>query len=140
PTQGFSNSADFYLGESQVDTEADEEALDASADSVEEEEQVTEEQEEEEAETALNLLPESHDTNGLGNWGWLILIIVVIAVVFLYLFRNQLRTKRVTYKMDKTPDLETFQEAYHHVMKLLQRKGHIKAPDQTLREFARMVD
>ncbi|WP_068676937.1 transglutaminaseTgpA domain-containing protein [Oceanobacillus sp. Castelsardo] len=141
PTQGFSNLSDFYFGESQVDTEADDDELDTSADSEEEKEQVTEKQEEEEAETAFNLLPENRDTNPFSNWSWLFLIVfVVITIVFLYLFRNQWRTKLVSYKMDKTADAKTFQEAYHHAMKLLQRKGLVKDPNQTLREFAKMVD
>ncbi|RCO08225.1 hypothetical protein DTX79_16400 [Bacilli bacterium] len=76
-----------------MNTEWDEKALGCAADSVKEEEPVTEEQEEEEAETGFNLLPGSHDTNGLVNWGCHILIIVFIAVVVLYLFTQLSQSK-----------------------------------------------
>lgn len=140
PTQGFSNLSDFYFGESQEANEVDEESIDTSTESIEEEKPVTEGQEEEETE-AFNFLPENRNTNQFGNWSWLVVMILVFVVIgFLYIYRNHWRTKLVSYKMDKTTDVKTFQEAYHHAMKLLQRKGHVKAPDQTLREFAKMVD
>ncbi len=141
PTQGFSNPTDFHLGETQSDNQTEDDVLEAPEDIQEQEEEEQEELEEEEAETAFS--PTSGNTeSGGSNWWFGIIGLAVLAVLafFIYKTRYRWQTKVVSARLAKTQDTETFQDAYHYLMKVLNDKGYEKAPDQTLREYADQID
>ena len=71
---------------------------------------------------------------------------IILAVIFLSLTglliwkRHQLRIYILERRMRKRRDAETYQDAYHYILKVLKNKGFEKDPDQTLREYANRID
>jgi transglutaminase-like putative cysteine protease len=132
PTQGFSNLADL-----QMDVEPEQEQQ------LEEIDQPEPEREEEEVREAEDEQQEMRAVEGMNiNWWFIGISIAVLAALgtILYLLRFRLQRKWHQHRLSERFDEKNFQEAYHFLLKLLQSKGIEKKPEQTLREFAKVVD
>ncbi|MUV38572.1 Protein-glutamine gamma-glutamyltransferase [Lentibacillus sp. JNUCC-1] len=142
PTQGFYNPTDFELTTSTEDGEMDDldipepdEGEEPELEPTEEESQAAED-EDDNSETA------GAEKGGSFN-GWIIaggIGAVVLVAVVLFLTRWRWRTVYYQMKMKRKPSQNTFQLAYHHLLKVLDHKGLAKRPDQTLREYALRID
>ncbi|MUK88474.1 hypothetical protein GMD78_08725 [Ornithinibacillus sp. L9] len=144
PTQGFSNPADFYL-DTESDTEDD--VLDAPSTEIDndsEEPDPLMPEEEDEAVEAMNPGDSDEDSNKgfiLSWWQLTIIAIVVIGIIaFVYIKRYRLQTYLLERRLYKNQDAQTYQDAYHFVLKVLKHQGFAKDPDQTLREYAKRID
>ncbi|SET39883.1 protein of unknown function [Oceanobacillus limi] len=142
PTQGFTNLTDFYT-ETDSDSERDElEAPERELEDTEEPDPL-EQEEDEEAVDAMQPADPSNGSTGFELKWWHITIggvILLIALVLLYLRRFQMQTYLLERKWDKNKDSQTYQDAYHFVLKVLKHQGFTKDRDQTLREYATRVD
>ena len=138
PTKGFSNLSDFYV-EFDPDAEAAAEEEEPEVPELERPEQPEPELPEEDsasAETQANTASFS-----IKWWQIAIALAVAIAIgITVYKTRFRWQTKAITARLHNQQDAKTFQDAYHHLMKLLNHYGYGKAPDQTLREFAEQID
>ncbi|MFS0674458.1 transglutaminase domain-containing protein [Ornithinibacillus sp. 179-J 7C1 HS] len=70
----------------------------------------------------------------------ILVVILVIGILLTYWKRNQIRSYLIERRLIKRKDAESYQDAFHFVLKLLKNKGFKKEPDQTLREFAVRID
>jgi len=133
PTQGFQNLSDFELDQSQeASPEWEDEEL-PEPELPEEEEEQPEEMDVQNTNQTVNLSL---------NWWQIGLVVAVLAVIafLIYRFRLHWQTKIYARKLQHHRNAQLFQEAYHHLLKVLKHHGLKKDPDQTLREFAKMVD
>ncbi|TFJ92651.1 transglutaminase TgpA family protein [Lentibacillus salicampi] len=137
PTQGFSNLTDFY-------TNMDETEQDDTLDSPEaapaqgQQEEVSEEEDA----AAADATSDNDSGNIEMNW-WYVLIgtaVTAVLVWIIYRTRFRWRTAYLFRKLQKRKDARTFQDAFHYLLALLNHKGLVKDPDQTLREYAKRVD
>ncbi len=140
PTQGFSNLAAFANAPA-ADSSPEEELQESP------EQRETEEEKddaEEEAEEVFQPVTEKKDTSIFSEfrWGYLLLLAAIVgfAVLILYLTRFRWQTKLIEMRLTNNSNPQNYQDAYHFLMKVLQRNGIVKRPDQTLREFANAVD
>ncbi|MEN1969519.1 transglutaminase domain-containing protein [Lentibacillus sp. N15] len=139
PTQGFSNLGDFHENVDQNDDvdeqEETEEPPEQESDQIEPEKETDNQATDETDNHAA--ASESHIkwwSIGIGS------ISVIIIAVVLYVLRFWLKTKVVSRKLTRSPDPKTFQDAYHHLLKLLKHKGLPLETGQTLREYAEWID
>lgn len=140
PTQGFESPADFYYGETdsiEMDQEEPRENIQEEVEEkVEQNEEVVEE-----ATPTFSFLMGDGNFSKIKQWlGIISVLLVLVGMVYLYKRRYYIVTKRYVNKWNDRPNAEQFQNAYHHLLKLLDHKGFTKGQDQTLREYARWVD
>ncbi|SHG13901.1 DUF4129 domain-containing transglutaminase family protein [Ornithinibacillus halophilus] len=148
PTKGFSNLSDFYTD---YDSDNDDDFLDAPEPPELEQPELEEEpdpltpEDEEDSVEAMN--PNGDGSSGggiafqLSWWHYVIFGAILLAILFvLFKFRFQVRMYWLMNKLEKKQDAETYQDAYHFMLKLLGKKGFSKEPNQTLREYAQRVD
>ena len=144
PTQGFSNPTDFYT-EVVADDDGDD-TLDATeTEETEPQSQDESLNEEKEEETATPEKKEGPDNEAksftLKKWhvgvgaGFLALLII-----FAFVKRHHIQVFLLTKKMNRNQDAASLQAAYHFLLKMLDKKGNGKDPQQTLREYAKTVD
>ncbi|SEU05598.1 Transglutaminase-like superfamily protein [Salinibacillus kushneri] len=130
PTKGFYNPVDFTSGEDLEELTNQEENEDIPVSQMENE---PPEQEEEETKSNFSL-------------NISILPMVILGLIVLSLL-GILYWKRYTFgywlksrQFRKNTDIETYMKAYHFLLSLLKHKGYKRGSDQTLREYARMID
>ncbi|MBP1970446.1 transglutaminase-like putative cysteine protease [Virgibacillus natechei] len=143
PTQGFSNLTEFDANSDEGSGDDQEEETDQTPGTEEQEEDEPEapELEEEEAETALA----ENDTDEAAfpvNW-WYVsggLALLALLGVIGYKTRFRWKTYVLNRRFKNKQDVSTYQEAYHHLLKILQHNQMAKEPGQTLREYAADID
>jgi transglutaminase-like putative cysteine protease len=139
PTQGFSNMTDFHTNVEDGETEQEEEEEPLEAPEMEEPEPLEETAEEEEAEAAV-----AHsDTNNFQFSWWhagLILAGLILIAALIYFTRFRWKTIFLTRKLARRQDAAVYQDAYTHLLRLLDHAGFKREPDQTLREYAKQID
>lgn len=139
PTQGFSNLTEFHVDQANTDTE-DFDAYDDVLDAPETELPETE-RELEEDETAPAMASPSNHNFSLAWWQWGLIVLVALLIFFvLYKYRFNIKTKLLAMKLNRNQSQEAFQEAYLHLLTVLDHEGNERKNDQTLREYAKRVD
>ncbi len=135
PTKGFTNNTDFYTD---VETEEGEDPA-AAPDSETPEDQMgnPQQMEEEESSDAAGAAGSSDQSY---TWLWVLLSAILVAAIILYFTRYRWMTALLIRKYRKNKDEETYEKAYHYLLKVLDHKGFKRKPEQTLREFAISVD
>lgn len=140
PTQGFSNMTDFHTEIEDGELEPDQESEPVEAPELEEHELPQELQEEEdEAETAMagnnpNRFDFSWWHTGIAAGG------LVLVGFLIYKTRFRWQTWFLRRRLIRNQDTKAFQDAYYHLLKLLNYVGLKRDPDQTLREYAKRID
>ncbi|MBU8567654.1 DUF3488 and DUF4129 domain-containing transglutaminase family protein [Virgibacillus pantothenticus] len=144
PTKGFTNLTDFQtapvdgtatqqdtLKQSEQETDKDEQPAEASSDK----------KKEEESEVVPAAESKSGTTTNVWMWGIIaaILLLLIIAIM-VYRSRLRLQSKWVGRKFTTDNHVKNYQEAYHFLMKVLQKQGEPKQPGETLREYALKID
>lgn len=136
PTQGFSNPTEFHVDRDATASETRDDVLEAPEPELPE---ADAEFEDEEAVAAM-----ADNSGGPFNYNWwqiALVLTVFLAIVFmLYKWRFKLRTKLFDIKLRRTKDQKVFQDAYHHLLAVLDHEGYERKQNQTLREFAKRVD
>lgn len=143
PTQGFSNLSEFL--ENQRDARSDD-AEEAASETEqqqeqeqprEEERQLEEEKKEKESQAA-----NSADASFSIDFRMMIAIAAFLLLIafILYRFRFRINKHVLSRKLHRTPNLQTFQDAYHFILGLLAHRGVAKKPGETLREYAIEID
>ncbi|WP_085994497.1 transglutaminase TgpA family protein [Oceanobacillus senegalensis] len=142
PTQGFSNPTEFYAGQEQSGQWTQEESEDTTEDLITEEEEEKQQEKEEEVETAFSQTTDNDGSTGMNGWLYLVVSVIVLTSIALFIYKTRFRwqSRMVSSKLEHTRDPDTFQDAYHYLLKVLKQKGYVKAPDQTLREYADVID
>ncbi|MBM7572774.1 DUF4129 domain-containing transglutaminase family protein [Aquibacillus albus] len=144
PTVGFASPVDFF-----EETTADPSDNDSDVEN-EQEDEVEQEQEEEEDLTG-NFQDFEDDSGQMGEtfseesstkiWSWIITIAVILAVCFtLYFTRYRWVSYFILKHYKQREDKSVSQDAYHYLLKILERKGIKRERGQTLREYAKFVD
>jgi len=140
PTQGFSNISDFYVEPTEQAEVTEDDVLQAP-----EEVEETPEQPAPELSEAENTPTDTEEISAPAftfQWWHAVIAVALLVIIGFLLYKTRYRwqTRAVGLKLEKNKDAKTFQDAYHHLMKLLNDRGHKKEPDQTLREFAKRID
>ncbi|GEN53751.1 hypothetical protein HFA01_20130 [Halobacillus faecis] len=135
PTKGFTNNTDFYTD---VETEEGEDPA-AAPDSETPEDQMGNPQQIEEEERS-DAAGAAGSSNQSYTWLWVLLSAILVAAIILYFTRYRWMTALLIRKYRKNKDEETYEKAYHYLLKVLDHKGFKRKPEQTLREFALAVD
>ncbi|WP_087974648.1 DUF4129 domain-containing transglutaminase family protein [Oceanobacillus rekensis] len=138
PTQGFSNLSDFHV-ELDENGEETEEAM------IEPPEVEIPEQPEPEFPEEAEVNPDESmaDASTVSiKWWHVVILLAIIATICVGIYKTRYRwkTKALAVKLHHNQDAKTFQDAYHYLMNLLNKRGYTKDPDQTLGEFAKKVD
>lgn len=138
PTQGFSNLADFHAAEYLEETDdllETPEQTEIDEQLKEKEEFVPEQKEESSEENKKDPIRKKN------KYLFSIPILMVMIIGFvMYYKRLTIHTKYIEKKWENNQDVKTFQELYHHLLKLLKQTGKEKENQQTLREYAKQVD
>lgn len=133
PTQGFTNPTDFQIN---LDNPKQDDALEAPAPEPEQPQKTPEESESEASKSG------SETTDFKVNW-WYVLIgfagLLLVAFI-VYRTRYHWQTSYLLLKFKRKSDAKTYQEAYHHLLKILAYNGMAKNADQTLRDYSRRFD
>ncbi|MGM8364043.1 transglutaminase TgpA family protein [Virgibacillus sp. W0181] len=126
PTQGFNNLADFY-SETPTDNEPDEEENEPESNDEEEEEKEQE---------------KPTDSKNSAAWKYIIAGIIVSSLISIIIYRTRFRwqTLLLTKKLEHNNNVKTYEQAYLHLLNVLRVKAVAKRPDQTLREYAKIID
>ncbi|KHE72784.1 transglutaminase domain-containing protein [Halobacillus sp. BBL2006] len=136
PTKGFTNNADFY-------TEVDTEGEDAAASNPDQQtpennmgnpQQIEDEQASQDQENIGGSSENSY------TWKWVLLVILILAGAILFFTRYRWMTALLIRRYRNNQDEETYEKAYQYLLKVLEHKGIKRHPQQTLREYARVVD
>ncbi|WP_330949521.1 transglutaminase TgpA family protein [Virgibacillus sp. MG-45] len=139
PTQGFSNLAEFDVSTGTSSTDDTLDAPETETNPQEQQENIKKKEEETAVEASSSATKEKNpfSMNLFVYAG----IVMLLGVTFmLYCRRFQLQTAFIERKLMQNPDAQTYQEAYHHLLKLLKRNGIPRDSDQTLREYAKRID
>src|SRR5699024_930624 len=98
-------------------------------------------QEEKEAETSEEDARADAEKRSV-PWSYLAigLFIIVVLLTVMYVTRMCWLAAFFAMKLKRKPNAKNYQNAYHHLLKVLQNKGMEKKPDQTLREYAKQID
>lgn len=143
PTKGFSNDADFHKS---TDVQGDEDSLEIPSVDVENEQaehRATNDQSEEivEDETTATAEVEPASTFKVEKWH-MVLAVTSLALILVVLFKNRfsIGMSLSVRRMKRQLDAESFQNAYHYLLKLLKHKGYEKPSGITLREYATKID
>ncbi|MCM3397798.1 DUF3488 and transglutaminase-like domain-containing protein [Oceanobacillus profundus] len=143
PTQGFSNLSDFHVD---IDNASNTDLPQTEDDALEAPERNDlPEQPESDVPTDEAAEQESDQTDGTNftfKWWYAAILVALIVIIGIGIYKTRFRwqTKALAVKMKNGQDAKSFQEAYHHLIKLLRHYGYTKDPDQTLREFANRID
>ncbi|MFD2629584.1 transglutaminase domain-containing protein [Oceanobacillus kapialis] len=142
PTQGFSNPTDFQAELDNSSGLEQNDALEAPEQPEEREQPEQDVEEEEDTETAASPVNGNDGFSIQFSWWYIVLLAIVIGVLLYIAYRKRFRwqSKLVAKKLDRTGGPQGFQDAYHFLIKLLNHRGVVKHPDQTLREYAYEVD
>lgn len=136
PTQGFSNLTDFHVESSETDYQEYDDVLEVPQQDLPENDVETEE---DEAEPVMG-----QGDSGDVEFSWVqlgIIVLIILGIVFImYKQRLKIKTKLHEFKLGKNRDEKSFQDAYLHLLTVLEHKGYGRKEDQTLREFAKRVD
>ncbi|WP_163970933.1 transglutaminase TgpA family protein [Oceanobacillus halotolerans] len=140
PTQGFSNLTDFHMN---IDPEdiGSEDSTETDTESAYETPELEENPNLQEGE-AVSADATSETNEGSINW-WLIIGIIAFVLglgYVVYKIWYRITSYFVLVKLMRKKDAETFQLAYHHMLKVLKHTGLGKEEDQTLREYAERID
>lgn len=139
PTQGFTNYTDFHV---EAETDGDEdviEAPEADAPDSEEHDELLEPVEEEEVATEISGQGES--SFEFKTWHFIVALLLLLTVgVIVYRKRFHLQAYIHSKKMSKHQNAESYQAAYHFLLKVLEHHNAGRKPEQTLREYARHID
>lgn len=136
PTQGFTNLTDFHVDRTDTATEDYDDVLDAP-----ETELPEPEMEPEEDETTPAMASPSDNNFNLSWWQWGLIALVILLIFYvLYKYRFSIKTKLLAMKLNHNQSQKAFQEAYLHLLKVLDHEGNERKNDQTLREYAKRVD
>jgi transglutaminase-like putative cysteine protease len=145
PTQGFSNLTDFHsdTGDTNQVKDQDDDHTDNTpeqAEQKEEKEQDTAEKEQENKTKTAHAKDESNTTSF--NIWYIAVITLLLAIIGFTIYKTRFRwqTLLLARKLKNRNDAKTYQEAYHHLLNILDHHGFKKAADQTLREFASTID
>lgn len=134
PTQGFSNNTDFYTD---IDTDSGDQA--ASNPDESEEQNMGNPQEIQDQTTNSDSSTGGATSDNL-LWLYILLGVLVIAGAILYFTRFRWRSSLLLRRFKRDGDADTYEKAYHFLLKLLDHKGVKRKPEQTLRDYARSVD
>ncbi|WP_100012545.1 transglutaminase TgpA family protein [Lentibacillus sediminis] len=140
PTQGFSNLSDFHTDIEESSDWNEDDLLEAEERAPEPPEADTEEPEEEVASA-----PADNQTGGFNlelNWTHISIITAVVLLLGFVGYKTRFRWQAylLAKRFNSKPDAKTYQDAYHHLMRILAHQGLKKDPDQTLREYAKRID
>lgn len=144
PTQGFSNLSDFHAdpeGDS-ADSEMDD-RLDADSEETDDDEEKEEKEEETASKKDKKKEKQENDQDSASIKGWHIAVgiaFLILLTFIIYKTRFRWQTWLLARKLNQKQNAETYQEAYHHLLKVLQHYGFTKETDQTLSEFAKRID
>lgn len=136
PTQGFSNLTDFHVETGGTGEEEEDDILDAPEPEPPETDDMLKE---EEAEPAM---ADATD-NALPMKGWHIAIlagILLIIAFILYRQRYRIRSKFYGVKLRRNQNEKAFQNAYHHLLNVLDHYEPRREVNETLREFSKRID
>ncbi|WP_281659079.1 transglutaminase domain-containing protein [Halobacillus sp. Cin3] len=137
PTQGFSNNADFYTDVDVEETEEDPAA--GAADDTQDETMGNPQQVEEEDEASGNA--DAASSSGSTTFTAVLTGTVLLAAgILLYVTRYRWMAALLIRRYRRSEDEETYEKAYHFLLKVLNHKGLKRKPDQTLRDYALKVD
>lgn len=138
PTQGFDNLAEFY---DNLDIEGERDALEdseletdesESEDPIEDEDESIGEDEESTGEASSIQIKPWHIATGS--------IVFILLLIVIYRKRLSIQAYIIERKLEKNTDEKTVQMAYHFILKVLKKHGDGKEAQQTLREYAKMID
>ncbi|MBH0231480.1 DUF4129 domain-containing transglutaminase family protein [Halobacillus yeomjeoni] len=136
PTQGFTNNADFY---SDINGEDEDGAATEEDDSTTDSEIGNPQQVEDSASNGSDAALGSSSDRSY-TWVWWTLAGAVAAGLILYFTRYRWMTAWLIWRYRRNKDEKTYEKAYTYLLTVLNHKGIKRNPDQTLREYARMVD
>ncbi|GGB42034.1 hypothetical protein GCM10011409_19490 [Lentibacillus populi] len=142
PTQGFSNLTDFHVDVENLDENAQDEAVEAPSEQ-DKEKPEQEMQQEKEAENETATTSATADNSGFRvSWGYVGIggVLLLLLAIAGYRLRFRFKTIILSIKFNRKTGAKTFQEAYHHLLKLLKHSGLAMEPGQTLREYAKRID
>ncbi|MGY0694618.1 DUF4129 domain-containing transglutaminase family protein [Virgibacillus sp. FSP13] len=141
PTQGFSNLTDFYVDVDNM--EEQEEAVDTPPEQQEKEkpEEEMKQEKEKEEDTTASAASEKEDVKINGWYVAAAVIVLLIIAAIIYLLRLRIKTFFLSRKINQQHSgAKTYQDAYHHILKVLKHNGLEMEPGQTLREYAARID
>ncbi|ARI78602.1 transglutaminase TgpA family protein [Halobacillus mangrovi] len=136
PTKGFTNNADFYTD---IETE-DENSTDAGQDEETPETNMgnPQQMEDEQASQSQGALGENSDQSY--TWIWVLAGGIVIGGTILFFTRYRWMSFLLIRRYRNNQGEDTYEKAYQYLLKVLEHKGIKRQPEQTLREYARVVD
>lgn len=139
PTQGFTNPTTFSLDNSDSSYESFDDVMEVPEDEVPENDVEVEE------EDSVPVVGDT-DVNGeeKSNISWvklgLALAIILLLSMIVYKYRLKIKTVFHSVKLTRWQDEKTFQDAYLHLLAVLDHAGYERKENQTLREYAKYVD
>ncbi|WP_373895279.1 DUF3488 and DUF4129 domain-containing transglutaminase family protein [Virgibacillus sp. CBA3643] len=141
PTQGFSNLSDFHRNTDDATGENPDDVMDQTPETEDDGPDPERPEEEEDAETAF--AESNTDNAGFAiNWWYLsgLLVLFIVLIITIYKTRFRWQTYLLERRLGHRQDVKTYQDAYHHLLRVLQHYGLEKEPGQTLREYAKRID
>lgn len=141
PTQGFSNLSDFHVNTENNPEEQQDDILEPTPEQDEPKEQPESPEKKEKKATDTSAADDNTGNFSIKWWQVLIGIIVLAGLLgIIYKTRFRWQTYLLAKKLQRNQDAKTYQEAYHHLLKVLDHDEFTKEPGQTLREYAKRVD
>ncbi|MEC0282782.1 protein of unknown function [Terribacillus saccharophilus] len=137
PTQGFANPAEFTSEE-----DAAQETPEAETDTPEQEEEQSPAPEQPEQQQEEEQVADTEtDSASIHPLYWIIpSAVLLIAALALYFTRYKWLTAYYIRKYRNEQSEETYEKAYHYLLRLLAHKGFKRHSGQTLREYAVTID
>ncbi|WP_077324435.1 DUF4129 domain-containing transglutaminase family protein [Virgibacillus siamensis] len=142
PTQGFSNMADFQLNvENDSSSTGGMDQSEGNSSMQQQQRQPEPVDPQQQARIDAGAMDGSEPESDI-NWWRIVLITAGLLLVAYIVFRTRLRwqTLYMKLKFNSKSDPKTYQDAYHHLLKVLAHNGLSKKPDQTLREYSKRID
>lgn len=142
PTQGFSNLTDFHSDTGQNNAVEDQDDRpDVPPEQAEQEPESEREQEASDEEPEIAQAEDESGNSSLKIWHVIVGVLLLAAIsLIVYKTRFCWQTLLLARKLKRQKNAETYQEAYHHLLKILRHNGFKKETDQTLSEFAKQID
>lgn len=141
PTQGFTNPIQFYdsFEELDIDEEVDQTMIMEDFELDDENISILEENENIETDAEDNV---STNSKWHIHWGFKFagIVFIFMIIIVIYKARFHLKTLYLSKQFQKNIDFTTFDEAYHHLLRMLSHYGIGKRRGQTLREYAKYID